>query len=399
MDLFKRQGENDRAFIFRIGRAKEQGVIDLTWETIAEIFNDELTEIKGPDERLSASTYRQQYRLAVLYYEDVFKDMVSNENDIALLEEIKKEKYKLFDQRNAYNELLRGRARQEEINKIIKDEIHNGNLKVLEPNYDKWLPFYFEDDVMLINLHDLHYGASFSNYWGKYSPEICKQRMEEYLEEIKRIQNIHHCSSCVVACNGDMISGNIHQSIKVTNKENVIKQLIGVSELIATFLSELSGMFSLVRFANVSGNHSRLEKKEDAQKGERLDDVIPWWLEARLQNFENIKFDSYEKIDDTMYLIEIKGKIYCGVHGDYDYNDKKILDLKTMINKDIYGVLTGHLHHNKIDSVQGIKLIMSGSLQGVDDFCVSKRIFGKPEQLVCICNEKGLKCAYDIVFD
>ena len=42
---------------------------------------------------------------------------------------------------------------------------------------------------------------------------------------------------------------------------------------------------------------------------------------------------------------------------------------------------------------------MSGSLQGVDDFCVSKRIFGKPEQLVCICNEKGLICAYDIVFD
>ena len=315
------------------------------------------------------------------------------------LEEIKKEKYKLFDQRNAYSELIRGRARQEEINEIIKKEIHNGQLKVLKPNYENWKYNYFEDDVMLINLHDLHYGAFFSNYWNTYSPEICKERLEEYLEEIKSIQNIHRCSSCVVACNGDMISGNIHQSIKVTNKENVIKQLIGVSELIARFLSELSTMFPMVKFASVAGNHSRLEKKEDAQKGERLDDLVSWWLEARLQNFDNIKFDSCEKIDDTIYLIEIKGKIYCGVHGDYDYNDKKILDLKTMINKDIYGVLTGHLHHNKIDSIQGIKLIMSGSLQGVDDYCVSKRIFGKPEQLVCICSEKGLRCAYDIVFD
>ena len=387
MDLFKKQGENDRAFIFRIGRAKEQGLIDLNWDAITDIFNKELTEIKGADEKFSASTYRQQYRLAVLYYEDVFKDMLSNQTDIALLEEIKKEKYKFFDQRNAYHELLRGRARQEEINEIIKEEIHKGQLKILSPNYENWQNNYFEDDVMLINLHDLHYGAFFSNYWNTYSPDVCKKRLEEYLKEIKNIQDIHHCSSCVVACNGDMISGNIHQSIKVTNKENVIKQLMGVSELIASFLCELSSMFPVVEFASVAGNHSRLEKKEDARKDERLDDLIGWWLEARLQNFDNIKINNCEKIDDTIYLIEIKGKIYCGVHGDYDYSDKKILDLKTMVNRDIYGDLTGHLHHNKIDSIQGIKLIMSGSLQGVDDFCISKRLFGKPEQLVCICNE------------
>ena len=49
---------------------------------------------------------------------------------------IKKEKYKLFDQRNAYNQLIRGRARQEEINEIIKKEIHNGNLTALTPKYD-----------------------------------------------------------------------------------------------------------------------------------------------------------------------------------------------------------------------------------------------------------------------
>jgi predicted phosphodiesterase len=399
MELFKKQGENDRAFIFRIGRAKEQGIIDLSWDVIADIFNKELTEIKTPEEKLSVSTYRQQYRIAVLYYEDVFKEMDVDANNVALLEEIKKEKYKFFDYRNAYHELLRGRARQEEINEIIKEEIHKGELKSLKPNYKNVNDYCFEDDVLLINLHDLHYGAYFQNYWNSYSPEECKQRMEEYLEEIKQIQSLHRCSTCVVACNGDLISGNIHQSIKVTNKENVIKQLIGVSELIACFLSELSNMFSLVRFASVAGNHSRIEKKEDAQKGERLDDIVAWWLAARLQNFDNIKFDTYDKIDDTIYLIEIKGKIYCGIHGDYDYNDKKILDLKTMLNKDIYGVLTGHLHHNKIDSIQGIKLIMSGSLQGVDDFCISKRLFGKPEQLVCICNEKGVKCAYDIVFD
>ena len=66
MDLFKKAGENDRQFIFRVGRAKESGLIDLSWQEITDIFNRELTEIKGPEDRLSASTYQQQYRIAVL---------------------------------------------------------------------------------------------------------------------------------------------------------------------------------------------------------------------------------------------------------------------------------------------------------------------------------------------
>ena len=39
MDLFKKKGENDRQFIFRLGRAKEQGIIDLDWKQLTEIFN------------------------------------------------------------------------------------------------------------------------------------------------------------------------------------------------------------------------------------------------------------------------------------------------------------------------------------------------------------------------
>ena len=45
MDLFKKAGENDRQFIFRVGRAKESGLIDLRRQEITDIFNRELTEI------------------------------------------------------------------------------------------------------------------------------------------------------------------------------------------------------------------------------------------------------------------------------------------------------------------------------------------------------------------
>lgn len=398
MDLFKRDNECDRKFIWRIGKAKEQGIINLSWDEIADIFNDELTEVKTKEEKLSASTYRQQYRIACLYYEDVFKEMLNettNEDLTEQLEEIRKEKYKLFDQRNAYNKLLRDRARQEEINDILKEALAKGELPKLNSS-KSILSYNDSNDVMLINLHDIHYGANIKNYWNEYNSEICKQRLELYLAEIASIQHLHKCRKCVVAVNGDCISGNIHQSIAITNKENVIQQIMGVSELLAQFLTELTNYFEEIEFATVAGNHSRMGKKDEVLKDERLDILVKWYLQARLQNINKISFQDCQEIDTTMYLIDICGKLYCGTHGDYDGNVNKVVDIQAMLHKNIYALLCGHLHHNKIDSTQGIKLIMSGSMMGMDDYCVEKRIYGEPEQLVCIVNENGLKCAYDV---
>ena len=67
-----------------------------------------------------------------------------------------------------------------------------------------------------------------------------------------------------------------------------------------------------------------------------------------------------------------------------------------MAGRPLYAVLSGHMHHNKTDEVQGVKTIMAGSFLGMDDYCVQKRIVGKAEQLVCVCDSDGVKCIYDI---
>ena len=147
---------------------------------------------------------------------------------------------------------------------------------------------------------------------------------------------------------------------------------------------------------SVAGNHSRLGKKEDSLKDERLDDIVEWYLKARLQNIPKIKFDEYKKIDTTMYVVKVQGLNYVGVHGDYDYSDTSIRNLVSMVEEPVYAILSGHLHHNKIDTVQGIKTIMGGSMIGMDSYCIQKRIIGVPEQLVCICTQDGLKCTYNV---
>ena len=102
------------------------------------------------------------------------------------------------------------------------------------------------------------------------------------------------------------------------------------------------------------------------------------------------------KIDNTMSLLEIRGLNYIGVHGDMDKVDS-VLKLVEMLPCKVYGIIFGHLHHNSSDFIQGYKTLISGSLMGVDDYCIEKRLFGKAQQLVCVCDNKGVRCMYDVI--
>lgn len=308
--------------------------------------------------------------------------------------ELQMERQKFYDQRNAFNRLIRERSRQEELNEILVEAVRSGNLPQL--HYERF-DIAPSDNDLLVSLNDIHYGANVSNFWNTYNSDVCREMMCRYLDRIISIGETHRSENCVVWANGDEISGNIHQSIAVTNKENVIEQIKGVSELIAEFLAELSRHFNNVTFVSVAGNHSRIEPNKDrALISERLDDLVEWYLGARLQNFENVTIGGGEKIDHTIYLVDIRGQTYCGVHGDFDGSASKVQALQAMAGKPIYAILSGHLHHNKIDEVQGVKTIMAGSFLGMDDYCVQKRIVGRAEQMVCVCDENGVRCSYGI---
>lgn len=311
--------------------------------------------------------------------------------------ELQAERQKFYDQRNAFNKLVRERSRQEELNEILVKSIQEGDLPRLDYEFDPYGVVTQSDNDLLVSLNDIHYGATVENYWNTYNSDICREMMCQYLDRIIQIARTHSSQNCIVWANGDEISGNIHKSITVTNKENVMEQIKGVSELIAEFIAELSKHFVTVTFVSVAGNHSRLDpNKDNALVSERLDDLIEWYLAARLQSFENVIIGGGEKVDETMYLIDVRGKTYCGVHGDFDGSPSKIQALQTMARKPLYAVLSGHLHHCKIDDVQGIRTIMAGSFLGMDDYCVQKRIYGRPEQMVCVCDETGVRCSYNV---
>lgn len=396
MEITKRPEESSIDYHKRLVYGK---MVD---KTLADVDYSELAPLLYGQEYAGDNARKMMYgslRTLQLMDEDAQNRCVS-ENGDALSElemkkiELQKERQKFFDQRAAFNKLLRERSRQEELNEIITSAVNSGELPTLE--YNEPLKTYSGRDL-LVSLNDIHYGAVIDNYWQQYNSEVCKYMFENYVTRVIQIGDETNAENCIVWCNGDEISGNIHYSIAVSNKENVIQQIIGVSELIAGFLAELSRHFNRVQFVSVPGNHSRLSPNKDlALNDERLDDLVEWYLKARLQNFENVEVGAGLRIDPTMYTIDIRGKTYLGVHGDFDCSDKSVQSLQTMARRPVYAVLSGHLHHNKIDTVQGIKTIMAGSFLGMDDYCVSKRIYGAPEQLVCVVTEDGIMCSYDV---
>ena len=393
MDIEKRNDEPQLQYHKRLVYGK------LVDKTLSDIDYSELAELAYGQSYSSDVARRMFYgskRTLQLMDDEQISDIADNnllsELDTKMIE-LRKERQKFYDQRNAFNKIVRERSRQEELNEILVDAVKNGDLPLL--NYE---PEYIEPSTndLLVSLNDIHYGIDINNAWNTYNPDICRDMMRKYLDRILFIAQTHHSENCIVYNCGDSISGKIHFTIQITNKENVVEQIKGVSELIAEFLAELSSHFNSVKYVSVSGNHSRLDTKENSPYDERMDDLIEWYLAARLQDFENIQIDTQSRIDATMFITDIRGKTYLGVHGDFDGSATKIAALQAMAQRPLYAVLSGHKHHNMCDEVQGVKTVMAGSFLGVDDFCIQKRIFGKPEQMVCVCDNTGIICHYDI---
>ena len=136
-------------------------------------------------------------------------------------------------------------ARYETTKEIIQDATKNVQFPALafrEP------PWYENEKTMLISLSDLHIGATIDNYWNKYDTDIAADRLEEYFEQIVKINKKEKCSSAVVYANGDIVSGIIHQALIVSSKENLIQQVMIASELISQFLDSLTSYFDMNEF-------------------------------------------------------------------------------------------------------------------------------------------------------
>jgi len=395
-ELVKLEGESELKYLWRIDGLVNSGKYQ-NWDEVTPIVNKELygdddTEFKGE------SAFRKKCKYARDFFEDgVFSDYTEDAyfNELAIQKrELDKAKVKFRDERNEWSKTNRVEARVEEKLDRLEEEIKNqGKINFeIHDNISNT-----SDNDLLVILSDLHIGQCFSSTFGKYDSGIAKDRLEQYLNEIIAIQKTHNSEKCFVSVQGDLISNSIHKSLAITNRENVIEQVKLASAMVSSFLYELSKHFTSVYMTSVTGNHSRIDRKDDALHNERLDSLIDWYVAAKLEHIDNIHIVE-SKIDNSISTMDIRGKLYVNIHGDYDaFNKSGIAKLVFMLGVFPYAVTFGHLHTCAVDEANGIKMVRGGSLAGSGcDFTIEKRLSGKPSQMVCVCTDKGIKAYYTV---
>ena len=234
--MFNRlENENESNYLWRLGQAKDNGLVEYSWDDIADIMNKEFRD--DVSEYRSEAAYRKPYQQAKRFYESgVFKDF-SQEQYIEELreakQEIRKAKQQLFDERTSYNKSLREQARRESMFDIVKRAI------------EEYRPIRFDyqpptarkgDNDLIIHLTDIHCGVNINSPMNQFNTEILKERLQKYLDEIIEIQRMYQSENAYLILGGDNISGIIHLNARIEAKENIITQIMVVTDLISDFI-------------------------------------------------------------------------------------------------------------------------------------------------------------------
>ena len=394
IEIKKLPEETEEQFLWKVGQMVDSGKIE-SWTSVNDIVNKELgiDEDKWRDE----SSFRKRYQAAKKFYDGCFSKVESDTyaNEVAEMKrQLERAKIQFRDERNAWQKQNYIDARVESKLDLLEEKL--SEIGKVEFNNCDNIQIKGDTDLLVI-LSDLHIGQCFSSTWGEYNSSIARNRLEQLLLEVVKIGRRHNSEKVYISIQGDLISGSIHKALAITNRENVIEQIKLAAELITSFSYELSKYFNHVFISNVSGNHSRLDKKEDALHDERLDDLISWIVESSLKHIDNVT-TLHRNLDTGIVDLNIRSKSYIAVHGDYDsFTRNGVANLVLMLGFVPYAVTFGHLHTCAIDECNGIKMIRGGSLAGSgDSYTVEKRLSGKPSQMVCVCSEKGVDAYYTV---
>lgn len=387
-DYKRLEGETEEELIYRICNNKD--TIG-SWQEVANILNSILNY------EYTESKYRKQFQAFQKMMNANQSKFVDDDTYLSEIrvqrQELEKEKVKMRDERNELSRIIREQARKESFVDMAKRIISEIEPKELEYEYIKTEK---GNNDLIIHLTDIHAGIFIDNFFNVFNMDVLIDRLKKYLDKIYEIKERHNSENCYLVLGGDLISGIIHSTLRIENNENVIAQIKMVSSYISDFTSELSKVFNNVNVYTTAGNHSRvIANKNESLKGENLDTLIPFYMEAKLQNYKNVKIFNNE-VEESIAIFNVRGNVVNATHGDKDAVSNVVQRFTMMFGIKPKIILMGHRHTNGMTTIFDTKVIESGSVSGNDNYCLDHRLIGKPEQMVLVVDKDGIDCLYDI---
>lgn len=383
MDIKRQYGESYLSYLSRITQYLQSKQITYTQ------WGDALL---GIDNNYSEDNLRKATYVVSKMLPKLEKDLMDDENlnisDIIerQKDEIYKIKVQLQDANREKRKILREESRLENLIDVIKE-----HTNIMKPYDFKKCNNISNDNIEAsLLIGDIHYGLEVDNVLNLYNTDIAKERLNILLNKSLKYCKLHGVSKLHVNLCGDLLNGIIKLQHRVDAEEDIITQIIDISDFLSDFIKILCENITEVHVYGVIGNHSRVnENKKMNMPAENFERLVFKYMQLKLPNVP-IHLNGIE--DWITY--KIKNKNVFLTHGDKDnINNVKIhaINVSNQIPDIIY---MGHVHHMNIKDDNGTNIVVNGSVVSTDDYAMGLRCNTKPYQILQIFNEDV--CTYRI---
>ena len=389
MDILnRREGETDYEYCFRLSYAKVREGLDIDWQEIVNLCNINWSADHCRKTMIGAIRHQD-------YIDSKTKEQLESEQYEKLIQkelELKKEKVKVQDLKTQVNKQIRELARKENLGEILEEKLDKLPNQMINMNYINHMPSKKQGIAMI---SDVHYGMVVDNFLNKYNPDIAQKRMNYLTDKIIEYSKLNNLDVMNVCLLGDMISGEQYLSVRLENRENLINQIINVSELLSEAIYKISLNVPFVTVSIADGNHERVYNKKENLNKDNYTELIRKFLELKLKDVSNITFTE-NVYDNNIISFECCGNTVVGLHGDKCKKDKVSYEMYNMLNKKIDIILMGHFHQISQDICYETIVYRNGSFIGTDEYARNLNLNTYPTQKLLIVSELGVECCYDI---
>lgn len=314
--------------------------------------------------------------------------------------------------------------REEETAAAIREQIWK--IAAHSPEPPEWLTRSKKSNnrgMPVLFASDWHYGEVVSKEEvggvNEFNSEIAAKRIKRMTETTISLAFDHMGNSkakypgIVLVYGGDMISGDIHEELAISNDRTPIQCVNDLTDLMGAQVEALAARFGRVHVPCVTGNHGRTTKRIRF-KG-RVFTSYEWNIYCNLQReFKRSKHVTFQIPNQTDARFNVYGHRYLLTHGDtlgvkggdgiigalgpIRRGEIKIRNAESQIENDFDTIMMGHWH--QYIALPG--LIVNNSLKGFDEFARSalRAPYSRPSQsLHFVHPEHGITAHWQVYLE
>lgn len=306
------------------------------------------------------------------------------------------------------NEELRKALRGERRGEVMAERFITAIERALEtteppaPLDFRWKPLHEGDPAhhrALLLISDAHGGERVKpaavNGLNEYDWDIMHERHREILRGLaSHIRRMPPITGLDIAIVGDNNSGANHKELEVTNQFPLAIQGIKMGYLLGDFVTKAAGMVNDVQVVSVPGNHPRLTKEPAAKDVDNNMDVVSTVLAEEItRGVSNV---TWRQPEGNAIFHEIAGRLCYIFHGDGIRSSmpgvpwggvmRRANTIQAGHTRHIDHFILGHFHQANV--VDGGRIVMNGSVKGVDEWVLKQFGGGQPPtQLLLLFDE------------